>query len=644
MFAEPSSMNGGQTRGYHNGQVPAPPVQKIQIPQVKAGSRDDESVASGSSDGQMKKRLSADMSKEQVEDLVRKLTIDEMKTRWFDEIFEKVKSELVEEHSSADTPSSSEPSSPKSNPVKPPSCQKPPAPQPAVQDEVKNRMPAPQSFEPKAKANDHPSSSSRSSFATAGSTSTSFNSGSATSRASNLPPRPESAAREPSQPVPKQRPSVRFSKAPTILNERPESCPADTRPASRPPPPQEPVNQGPTLSAVDLKWGRLFDDRGEPTARLGQVLRGIANYLIAEYSPHNSLVVTPEKLHAFYVEYKLESETFPFQQIFDCRPHGALDSLETLYQHLRCEHHLVQRRPGGIPYIPALTPAGFERWMACQIQAFPEQESKRLNRIVADLPITADGPLVDGKPERLPKQISRHLLPTSRHRETHDLVVDGIAEWIKHTEENESDYRRNSSDDIYKTVLREEKGGRHRPDDYRSREPEKYRRGSKDTHRPSPLSRPDPSARFVPRVSSDSTIKPSKDASSTPLGSSHRARSPVSDRYRHSTSTVDSGSDNYDVHSQHRNSYPTNSSRRKEHRYPSPRDPKSPTEVTPRSLGRRESDRRSSLIFEETGKDPNGMTYDEYMRLNPRPMRNAVVDDGGHYRSPYSSGGDERVR
>jgi hypothetical protein len=33
------------------------------------------------------------MSKEQVEDLVRKLTIDEMKTKWFDEIFEKVKSE-----------------------------------------------------------------------------------------------------------------------------------------------------------------------------------------------------------------------------------------------------------------------------------------------------------------------------------------------------------------------------------------------------------------------------------------------------------------------------------------------------------------------------------------------------------------------
>ena len=86
------------------------------------------------------------------------------------------------------------------------------------------------------------------------------------------------------------------------------------------------------LSAVDLKWGRLFDDRGDPTARLSQVLRGIANYLVgyqcsclvacanhgkvAEYSPRNSLVVTPEKLKAFYHEYKLDAETFPFQRMY----------------------------------------------------------------------------------------------------------------------------------------------------------------------------------------------------------------------------------------------------------------------------------------------------------------------------------------
>ncbi|KAJ4267283.1 hypothetical protein NW762_003387 [Fusarium torreyae] len=643
------AMNGGPVEGLHKGQT-----ESIQIPQVKTGSRDDESVASGSTDSQMKKRLSADMSKEQVEDLVRKLTIDEMKTRWFDEIFEKVKSELVEEHSPADTPSSSEPPSPKSNPVKPASSRS--TPQETTKDSSRRPEPTSHSLESN-KTNDHPTSS-RSSLATNGSPSTSFVSDSTSSRVSNHhSSRPKPAIKESSPPTSKSRPSVRFSKSPVILNDGPEHHPVEPRPASRPSPAPEPTKQGPTLSAVDLKWGRLFDDKGEPTPRLGQILRGIANYLIVEYSPHNSLVVTPEKLNAFYHEYKIESDTFPFQQIFDCRPHGALDSLETLYQHLRCENHLIQRRPSGMPHIPSLTPAGFERWMVCQIQAFPDQEAKRLNHILADLPITADGALVDGKPERLPKQISRHLLPATRHRETHDLVVDAISGWIKHTEENESDFRRNSSDDGYKTILKEEKTIRYKPDDHRDRdhdrgrESPKYRRGSKDSHKPSPLSRSDPSNRFVSRVGSDSTIRPSKESSPASTGSGHRNRSPVSNRYRHSTPTIDSNSsaaDSYDMlASGHRNSYPTSSSRRtreKDYRYPTSRETKSPVEATPRSMGRRDADRRSSLIIEETGKDPNGMTYDEYLRLNPRPMRNAVVDDGGHYRSPYSSGGDERVR
>lgn len=99
MLAEPSpspistlAMNGGT----HVERVHRPETNSIQIPRTKTVNKDDESIASGSTasiDSQMKKRLSVDMSKEQVEDLVRKLTIDEMKTRWFDEIFEKVKSE-----------------------------------------------------------------------------------------------------------------------------------------------------------------------------------------------------------------------------------------------------------------------------------------------------------------------------------------------------------------------------------------------------------------------------------------------------------------------------------------------------------------------------------------------------------------------
>lgn len=35
------------------------------------------------------------------------------------------------------------------------------------------------------------------------------------------------------------------------------------------------------LSTIDQKWGRLFDNEGIPTPRLGQFLRGLANHLVS---------------------------------------------------------------------------------------------------------------------------------------------------------------------------------------------------------------------------------------------------------------------------------------------------------------------------------------------------------------------------
>jgi len=37
----------------------------------------------------------------------------------------------------------------------------------------------------------------------------------------------------------------------------------------------------PELSTVDLKWGALFDANGNPTPRLKQFLRGLANHLVS---------------------------------------------------------------------------------------------------------------------------------------------------------------------------------------------------------------------------------------------------------------------------------------------------------------------------------------------------------------------------
>lgn len=68
------------------------------------------------------------------------------------------------------------------------------------------------------------------------------------------------------------------------------------------------------------------------------------------------------------------------------------------------------------PAIPGLTPVGFAEWTTHWILAYPDAEAARLEEVVLSLPIDADGETIDGKPERLPKQISRHLLPSTEDK------------------------------------------------------------------------------------------------------------------------------------------------------------------------------------------------------------------------------------
>ncbi|RQM05314.1 hypothetical protein DH86_00001846, partial [Scytalidium sp. 3C] len=66
------------------------------------------------------------------------------------------------------------------------------------------------------------------------------------------------------------------------------------------------------FSAVDQKWGRLFEADGTHTPRLTQFLRGLANHLISDVEPKRSLVVTPLKMATFYETHSLERETYKF--------------------------------------------------------------------------------------------------------------------------------------------------------------------------------------------------------------------------------------------------------------------------------------------------------------------------------------------
>ena len=68
--------------------------------------------------------------------------------------------------------------------------------------------------------------------------------------------------------------------------------------------------------------------------------------------------------------------------------------------------------------------------MTIHILAYPEAEAKRLEKVVLDLPIDADGVSLDGKPERLPKQISRYLLPQKEDRKSRRWIEDAISDFF----------------------------------------------------------------------------------------------------------------------------------------------------------------------------------------------------------------------
>ncbi|KAK1972170.1 hypothetical protein LY78DRAFT_698834 [Colletotrichum sublineola] len=180
------------------------------------------------------------------------------------------------------------------------------------------------------------------------------------------------------------------------------------------------------LSSVDKAWGMLFDSEGYSTQRLNSVLRGLANFMIAEFGYPETLVVTPDKMLTLYTRYKIEPEKFPYEDIFEARSENALKRIEFLYQDLECPYHLIQAAPRSHPNVPGLTPAGFAKWMVSNILAYPDAEAKRMHAIVSALPVNVDGPLQDGKPERLPRQLSRHLLPGTHDNKVRKILNEAV--------------------------------------------------------------------------------------------------------------------------------------------------------------------------------------------------------------------------
>ncbi|KAH8677375.1 hypothetical protein BX600DRAFT_506420 [Xylariales sp. PMI_506] len=159
-----------------------------------------------------------------------------------------------------------------------------------------------------------------------------------------------------------------------------------------------------------VEWGLLFDSDGTATGRLGQVIEGLAEYIIYEYSPKKSVAIPPEKLGKFYSKYRLEKESYPFCTVFDA---AQGDSLADLYLTLGCQFHLIQKDSCSIPSVPALTPDGFVRFLTLCIVAYPDEEFRRWERLVADIPLStnSDPAAVGVQREDLPRTIIRSYFP-----------------------------------------------------------------------------------------------------------------------------------------------------------------------------------------------------------------------------------------
>jgi hypothetical protein len=107
--------------------------------------------------------------------------------------------------------------------------------------------------------------------------------------------------------------------------------------------------------------------------------------------------------------------------MFRCPSSSDLKALQSIYHKLHCDFHIVSEGPKDVPNIPSLTPSGFVRWMTCCILAAPDQEASRLCQVVEALPIELSTP--SSRSERLPKQLSRHLLPAKPDHITKEWML-----------------------------------------------------------------------------------------------------------------------------------------------------------------------------------------------------------------------------
>ncbi|KAI1418105.1 hypothetical protein F5Y13DRAFT_199197 [Hypoxylon sp. FL1857] len=183
------------------------------------------------------------------------------------------------------------------------------------------------------------------------------------------------------------------------------------------------VSRRSSANAVPVaEWGTLFDEKGYATVRNREFLKGVAKHVIDDLAPsNNNLVVTPDKLSALYSKYRIDSEVYPFTEIFNSRARDVHDRLADFYTDLDCQYHLVQPDSYSRPRVPALTPTGFAQFLTTCILAHPDEEFRRLDKIVTNVQVVADG-----EPEKLPRQLLRSQFPVRHNPKSRKVLAAAL--------------------------------------------------------------------------------------------------------------------------------------------------------------------------------------------------------------------------
>ena len=112
----------------------------------------------------------------------------------------------------------------------------------------------------------------------------------------------------------------------------------------------------------------------------------------------------------------LRPYTEPLTEIFGLRDSEDAGDYATLLYHLSIDHKGYVAGTA-----PRMTVPGFVCWMYRNINAFPDEECKRLNKIIAK-GMSASLDSDNGSKNRVPTQLARRMLPDAKTREADSLM------------------------------------------------------------------------------------------------------------------------------------------------------------------------------------------------------------------------------